>query len=182
MAHLPIDNLAWRRGSVLNKLSEERADTAAALAKAARDARLAFGDAAEAQLGATLQIVTQTANELGIATGGPLKAMLDAHSVSFSGGTIALHGQDGVPLRALGIGSTRLLLSGLQRKAAANASVILIDELEHGLEPHRISTAFGIAGSKRTAASPAGIYHDLFARRNPRAFRQSVDRGEKSWR
>jgi putative ATP-dependent endonuclease of OLD family len=141
-------NLAWRRGSVLNKLSEERADTAAALARAARDARLAFGDAAEAQLGTTLQIVTQTANELGIAIGGPLKAMLDAHSVSFSGGTIALHGQDGVPLRALGIGSTRLLLSGLQRKAAANASVILIDELEHGLEPHRILRLLGSLGAK----------------------------------
>lgn len=141
-------NLAWRRGSVLNKLSEERVETSAALAKAARDARLAFGDAAEAQLGTTLQIVTQTANELGIATGGPLKAMLDAHSVSFSGGTIALHGQDGVPLRALGVGSTRLLLSGLQRKAAANASVVLIDELEHGLEPHRILRLLGSLGAK----------------------------------
>ena len=141
-------NLAWRRGSVLNRLSEERADAAAALAKAARDARLAFGDAAEAQLGTTLQIVTQTANELGIPTGGPLKAMLDAHSVSFSGGTIALHGADGVPLRALGVGSTRLLLAGLQRKAAANASVILIDELEHGLEPHRIIRLLSSLGAK----------------------------------
>lgn len=143
-------NLSWRRGSVLNKLSDERVETSAALAKAARDARLAFGDAAEVQLGTTLQIVTQTANELGIATGGPLKAMLDAHSVSFSGGTIALHGQDGVPLRALGVGSTRLLLAGLQRKAAANASVILIDELEHGLEPHRILRLLGSLGAKET--------------------------------
>lgn len=141
-------NLAWRRGSVLNKLSEERADTSAALAKAARDARRTFGDAAEAQLGITLKIVTETANELGINTGGPLKAMLDAHSVSFTGGTIALHGPDGVPLRALGTGSTRLLLSGLQRKAAANASVILIDELEHGLEPHRILRLLGSLGAK----------------------------------
>jgi hypothetical protein len=141
-------NLAWRRGSVLNKLSEERADTSAALAKAARDARLAFGDAAEAQLGTTLQIATETASELGIPTGGPLKAMLDTHSVSFNGGTIALHGPDGVPLRALGVGSTRLLLTGLQRKAAANASVILIDELEHGLEPHRILRLLGSLGAK----------------------------------
>jgi len=141
-------NLAWRRGSVLNKLSEERADTSAALAKAGREARAAFGDAAEAQLGETLQIVTDTANELGIPTGGKLKAMLDAHSVSFSGGTIALHGADGVPLRALGIGSTRLLLAGLQRKAAAEATVILIDELEYGLEPHRIIRLLGSLGAK----------------------------------
>lgn len=143
-------NLAWRRGSVLNRLSDERADASAALAKAARDARTAFGDAAEAQLGATLQIVTDTANELGIPTGGKLKAMLDAHSVSFSGGTIALHGPDGVPLRALGVGSTRLLLAGLQRKAAVDATVILIDELEYGLEPHRIIRLLGSLGAKET--------------------------------
>lgn len=143
-------NLAWRRGSVLNRLSGERPDTSAALAKAARDARAAFGDAAEEQLGDTLQIVTDTAAALGIPTGGKLKAMLDAHSVSFSGGTIALHGADGVPLRALGVGSTRLLLAGLQRKAAAEATVILIDELEYGLEPHRIIRLLGSLGAKET--------------------------------
>lgn len=145
-------NLAWRRGSVLNRLSGERADTSAALAKAARDARASFGDAAEEQLGETLQIVTETANELGIPTGGKLKAMLDAHTASFSGGTIALHGADGVPLRSLGVGSTRLLLAGLQRKAAAEATVILIDELEYGLEPHRIIRLLNSLGAKETPA------------------------------
>lgn len=141
-------NLAWRKGSVLNRLSDERADASAALAKAAREARASFGEAAEAQLGQTLQIVTDTANALGIVTGGKLKAMLDAHSVSFGGGTIALHGPDGVPLRGLGIGSTRLLLAGLQRKASAEATVILIDELEFGLEPHRIVRLLGSIGAK----------------------------------
>ena len=96
-------NLAWRRGSVLNRLSDERPEMAAALATAAREARAAFGHLADTQLGATLRVVEQTATELGIPIGGGLKAMLDAHSVSFSGGTIALHGSDGVPLRALGI-------------------------------------------------------------------------------
>lgn len=141
-------NLAWRRGSVLNRLSEERADTSAALAKAARDARAAFGNAADAQLGETLKIVKETAAELGISVGGDLRALLDAHSVSFGGGTIALHDADGVPLRSLGVGSTRLLLAGLQRKAAKEATVILIDELEHGLEPHRIIRLLGSLGAK----------------------------------
>lgn len=140
-------NLAWRRGSVLNRLTEERADMSAALAKAARDARAAFGNAADAQLGETLKIVKETATELGIPIGGELKAMLDAHSVSFNGGTISLHGADGVPLRALGVGSTRLLLAGLQRKAK-EATVILIDELEYGLEPHRIVRLLGSVGAK----------------------------------
>lgn len=141
-------NLGWRRGSILNRLSEERADTAGALAKAARDARAAFGNLAGEQLGGTLQIVAEVAKSLGIAVGGDLKAMLDANSVSFSGGTIALHGADGVPLRSLGVGSMRLLLAGLQRRAAQNATVILMDELEYGLEPHRIIRLLGSIGAK----------------------------------
>lgn len=141
-------HLGWRRGSVLNRVSEERADTSAALAKAARDARAAFGEEAQGQLGETLNIVATTAKELGIPIGDNIKAMLDAHSVSFSGGTISLHDEVGIPLRGLGIGSTRLLIAGLQRKAAAQSTIILIDELEHGLEPHRIIRLLGSLGAK----------------------------------
>ena len=143
-------HLGWRRGSVLNRVSEERADASAALAKAARDARAAFGDQVQGQLGETLGIVAATAKELGIPLGENIKAMLDTHSVSFSGGTISLHDESGVPLRGLGNGSTRLLIAGLQRKAAAQSSVILIDELEHGLESHRIIRLLGSLGAKET--------------------------------
>lgn len=143
-------HLGWRRGSVLNRVSDERADASAALAKAARDARAAFGDEVQDQLGETLGIVATTAKELGIPIGDNIKAMLDAHSVSFSGGTISLHDADGIPLRGLGIGSTRLLIAGLQRKAASRATIILIDELEHGLEPHRIIRLLGSLGAKET--------------------------------
>jgi putative ATP-dependent endonuclease of OLD family len=141
-------HLGWRRGSVLNRVSEERADTSAALAKAAREARALFGDQAEEQLGETLSIVAETARELGIPVGDKVKAMLDTHSVSFSGGTISLHDEDGIPLRGLGTGSTRLLIAGLQRKAAARATIILMDEVEHGLEPHRIIRLLGSLGAK----------------------------------
>ena len=141
-------HLGWRRGSVLNRVSEERADASAALAKAARDARAAFGDEAQDQLGETLAIVATTAQELGIRVGENLKAMLDAHSVSFSSGTISLHDEDGIPLRGLGSGSTRLLIAGLQRKAAAQSTIILIDELELGLEPHRIIRLLSSLGAK----------------------------------
>ena len=159
-------HLGWRRGSVLNRVSEERADASAALAKAARDARTAFGQEAQGQLGGALGIVAETAKELGIPVGENIRAMLDVHSVSFSGGTIALHAENGVPLRCLGIGSTRLLIAGLQRKAAKQSSIILIDELEHGLEPHRIVRLLGSLGAKEappplqafiTTHSPAAL-------------------------
>lgn len=145
-------HLGWRKGSVLNKLTDEEADASAALVKAARDARIAFGDEAQEKLGDTLAIVAATAKELGIPIGDDIKAMLDAHSVSFSGGTISLHDEDGIPLKGLGIGSTRLLIAGLQKKAAKEAAMILIDELEHGLEPHRIIRLIGSLGAKENPA------------------------------
>ncbi len=80
--------------------------------------------------------------------GSKVRALLDAHTASFAGGTISLHDEDGVPLRGLGIGSTRLLIAGLQRKAAAQTAILLVDELEHGLEPHRIIRFLGSLGAK----------------------------------
>lgn len=159
-------NLSWRRGSVLNLLSDEKPDASAALVKAARDARAAFGEQAGQQLEAALTIVEDAATELRIPYGNELKAMLDAHSISFSGGTISLHDDAGVPLRGLGVGSSRLLIAGLQRRAAANSTVVLVDELEHGLEPHRIIRLLGSIGAKEevpplqafvTTHSPAAI-------------------------
>jgi putative ATP-dependent endonuclease of OLD family len=144
----PESNLGWRRGSVLNRLTDEKADASAAMVQAARHARETFGDDAGAQLAETLRIVGETAKELGIDVGDKVRALLDAHAATFAGGTISLHNEDGVPLRGLGIGSTRLLIAGLQRKASAQSSIILVDELEHGLEPHRIIRFLGSLGAK----------------------------------
>lgn len=141
-------SLSWRRGSVLNRLTEERADASAAIVKAAREARAAIGDSAKEQLGDALKIVADTAKYLGIPVGNEVKAMLDAHSVSVSSGTISLHDEAVIPLKALGTGSARLLIAGLQRMAVQTSSVILIDELEYGLEPHRIMRLLGSLGAK----------------------------------
>jgi predicted ATPase len=144
----PESNLGWRRGSVLNRLTDEKADASAAMVQAARHARETFGDDAGAQLAETLRIVGETAKALGIDVGDKVRALLDAHAATFAGGNISLHDEDGVPLRGLGIGSTRLLIAGLQHKASAQSSIILVDELEHGLEPHRIIRFLGSLGAK----------------------------------
>jgi putative ATP-dependent endonuclease of OLD family len=154
---LAESNLGWRRGSILNRLTDEKADTSAALIQAARDARDTFGDDAAPQLAETLRIVAETARELGIDVGDKVRALLDAHAATFAGGTISLHNEQGVPLRGLGVGSTRLLIAGLQQKAAAQSSVLLVDELEYGLEPHRIIRFLGSLGAKEEA-SPLQIF------------------------
>lgn len=143
-------HLAWRKGSVLSRLSAERADVTQALAKIVRDARHAFGDQAEAQLGEALGIVSEAAEKLGVTSAEGARALLDARSVSSSMGAISLHTAEGVPLSSLGLGSARLLIAGLQRRAAAESSMILVDELEHGLEPHRIIRFVDELGAKES--------------------------------
>lgn len=144
-------NLSWARGSVLNRLTEERADLGNELAGAARSARATFGVQAGPQLAQTLQVVTQTATSLGVPVGNNAQALLDAHSISIGDGDIALHSEAGIPLRSLGTGSGRLLVAGLQRAAAAAATVALVDEVEYGLEPHRLMRLLNSLGAKDTS-------------------------------
>ena len=44
-----------------------------------------------------------------------------------------------MPLRQLGLGSKRMLTTGLQKEALSAGHITLFDELEIGLEPHRIA-------------------------------------------
>lgn len=141
-------NLSWAKGSVLNKLSEERPELALELANATREARAHVGNKASAQLAGTLATVTAAAKSLGVPVGDSALAMLDAHAVSINDGAIALHSQLGIPLRSLGTGSTRLLIAGLQRAAAETASIVLMDEIEYGLEPHRLMRLLDSLGAK----------------------------------
>jgi len=140
-------HLSWSRSSVLNRLTDERPDLGAELARAARDARTGFGNQARDQLAETLQVVTRTATALGVPVG-QAQAMLDAHAVSIGDGAIALHSETGIPLRSLGTGSARLLMAGLQREAAQAATIALVDEVEFGLEPHRLKRLLDSLGAK----------------------------------
>lgn len=151
LGHHPNFHLSWTRGSVLNRISDERAEVGPALVNAAREARNAFGAKAGPQLADSLKKVTDTAKNLGIPVGTAATALLDAHAVSFGDGAISLHSEGGVPLRNLGTGSSRLLIAGLHRAAAETASIVLIDEVEHGLEPHRINRFLDSLGAKDKA-------------------------------
>lgn len=145
-------NLSWTRGSVLNRLSDERVDVGSELVAAAREARTGFGARAEPQLANTLKTVTDTARDLGVPVGKSATALLDAHAVSFGDGAISLHSETGIPLRNLGTGSSRLLIAGLHRAAAELASIVLVDEIEYGLEPHRLTRLLNSLGSKEKSA------------------------------
>lgn len=182
-------HFSWGSRSVLNRLSEERANASQALAAAAREARANFGDTASEQVSETLKIVRDVARDAGVPGGEAASALLDAHGVSFSGGVIALHDEGGVPLRNLGIGSSRLLVASLQAQAGADSGVTLIDELEHGLEPFRIVRLLHTLGSKEadpdrqiflTTHSPIAV-RELAARQLTRVQRSDDGRLSLTW-
>jgi putative ATP-dependent endonuclease of the OLD family len=151
-------NLSWTRNSVLSKLSETKLAVGTDLVAAARDARKAFGNRAGSQLTQVLELVTQKAAELGVDVGETALALLDANALSFSDGAICLHAENGVPLRSLGTGSTRLILASLHREAAITASTLLVDEVEHGLEPHRLIRLLHSLGSKDAGTPPLQVF------------------------
>lgn len=146
------NHISWQRGSVLNRISDERPDASVALVAAARHARSVFGEDADRELGQTLELVRQAAQELGVSIGPRARAMLDVHAASFNGGTVALHSDAGVPLRGLGTGSSRLLIAGLERRAGQGRRVVLADEVEYGLEPHRLIRFLHSLGAREQAA------------------------------
>jgi putative ATP-dependent endonuclease of OLD family len=131
-------HLSWGRQSVLNRLTKGPAASRGLMAEAGRVARQEFSKDSKTLFADTIEQAKLAAQRLGVPVGDKLQAMLDVQAVGLSGGEISLHDGD-LPLRRLGIGSARLFIAALQDYARANASVALIDEVEHGLEPHRIS-------------------------------------------
>ena len=144
----PAHHLAWRQGSVLHRIAARRPDMGAALASASREARRAFAAGVTDQFAAATEVVAEVAAALGVRDAETVTAALDAHAVSIRDGAVALHDGGDVPLRGLGTGSARLLAAGLQARAAGVASVTLIDEFEHGLEPYRIARLLHHLGAK----------------------------------
>lgn len=145
-------HLSWRKGAVLNRIGDEKPNTTSAIAEAKRAARKAFGDEAHDDLEDVLKAVSETASTLGVPLEGDLQALLNAHSISLSGGTISVHDSKGLPLSSLGLGSSRLLVAGLLDKAKVGSNLILVDELEQGLEPHRIMRFLDAIGAKDSNA------------------------------
>ncbi|NOH53641.1 AAA family ATPase [Vibrio coralliilyticus] len=141
-------NLAWGNRSVLNKLSEDTLDMSSVLAQLGRQTRNAFAAQQVQGVAEVLTQVQEIANGIGVPVG-QLHALLDVNGISMSNGAISLHNSDGTPLRQLGTGSSRLLISGIQ-KAASCSSILIVDEAEYGLEPYRITRLLNELGSKIT--------------------------------
>lgn len=130
-------HLGWRRGSVLARLTESGESVAAVVADATRNARAGLAIDQLQTLKSAAGKAAFLGRELGATVSFGLVPHLDAGLLAANTGSLALHDGD-VPLRRAGLGTRRLVTVAMQREAAGSAGLTLIDEFEHGLEPHRI--------------------------------------------
>lgn len=133
-------HFAWGRGSILTRLTGEPGTLAAVLAEASRAARNVLAEAPPEKL-QSLQnaaVNAQTiAAQFGVGARNTYRPHLDVHSVSVGVSGLSLHDGD-VPLRRAGLATRRLLAVAMQHHLAEAGGLTLIDEVEHGLEPHRL--------------------------------------------
>lgn len=133
-------HLTWSRGSILSQLTNTENITsslagAARAAKAALEARRAEDLTGFDEVAGTAET---TARALGVNVAVSYKAHLDTDAINVRMAGLALHDGD-MPLRQLGLGSKRMLTTGLQKQALRSPHITLFDEVEVGLEPHRIA-------------------------------------------
>ena len=133
-------HLSWAAGTALARLTETQSLTDL-LATASRTARTSLDidrpitlknfDAAAVKSQAIAKL-------LGVPVLTSYQAHLDLASMNLKAGGLTLHDGD-MPLRQLGMGSRRMLLCGIQQVGLDDGHITLFDEVEFGLEPHRIS-------------------------------------------
>lgn len=132
--------LTWAAGTALAKITESD-NLNESLVEATRAARGSLDGQRALVLKKFDTAATkseQVAKGLGVPVSQGYKAHLDLSTISIRIGGLTLHDGD-MPLRQLGLGSRRMLLCGIQQESLEGQHITLFDEVEYGLEPHRIT-------------------------------------------
>jgi hypothetical protein len=170
-------HLRWSRMSSLGKLTAKREDTKATLTAASRAARVAAAEAVTDELKDLAKEVQTSVQAIGTIEFADLKPGLDV-SLTNTQGNLALFDSD-VPLTNFGLGTRRLTGAATQQLANEGRATLLVDEIEYGLEPHRLVHLLGYLRLKEafsqvfvTTHSPTALRHlepeDLFMVRSTR--------------
>jgi hypothetical protein len=148
-------HLTWGQGSILSRLTGDAKEAGAVLADAYRTAR---ASAKLDEIKSLTEAATQAeafAKELGAYVQGTYEPGLELGRGGISSGSIALH-DAGVPLRLAGLGTRRLATLAIQKSAISEGAIVLVDEIEHGLEPHRIIGAISQLKADQSTAAASG--------------------------
>lgn len=101
-----------------------------------REAKEAFDTNIGDRFNGVIDKIRVVAEELGI-TLNEMKAMLDHRDIAINENKVSIH-ENGIPFRLKGKGSKRILSIAIQLALTQLSGIILIDEIEQGLEPDRV--------------------------------------------
>ena len=132
----PDFHLRWARGSALSGVTDGSDGASSVILDAHREARAAVFNAEPSPLHAAAATAQQSASYFGAATFVELRPGLEPGSATSSHALMLHDGQ--IPLSSFGLGTRRLTSLSIQDRAMDGGSIIAIDEVEHGLEPHRL--------------------------------------------
>lgn len=130
-------HLSWGRTSALSRLTSEWVHPGPALASVQREAQKALNVEELPKLQKAADQAKTAAEKFGMEAAGKYHPGLDPGSLILGQGALALY-EGKIPLRAKGLGSRRLTAIALQQLCVKQGAIVLIDEVEHGLDPHRI--------------------------------------------
>lgn len=129
-------HLRWTRMSALGKLTEKKEDARKTLTLANRAAREAVSAAVPPDLQGLAEDVGNAVSAIGSAKFEDLRPGLDISLTSAQGNLALFDGP--VPLTNFGLGTRRLAGAAAQQLAHEDSTILLVDEVEYGLEPHRL--------------------------------------------
>lgn len=129
-------HLRWTRMSALGKLTRKKEDTRNTLTLANRAAREAVSSTVSPDLQGLAHDVGNAVSAIGSAKFEDLRPGLDTSLTSAQGNLALFDGP--VPLTNFGLGTRRLAGAAAQQLAHEDSTILLVDEVEYGLEPHRL--------------------------------------------
>jgi putative ATP-dependent endonuclease of OLD family len=129
-------HLRWGRGSALAAITAGVSGATSTTVEAQRAARQAVFNSGESSLADAASKVKTASNTFGASNFKDLRVGLDPQALNTGYGLVLHDGE--VPLTGSGLGTRRLTSLGIQEARTVGANVILIDEIETGLEPHRL--------------------------------------------
>lgn len=101
-----------------------------------RDAKREFDVSISDKFKEVIDKLKTAAKEIGVSLN-EITASLDHRDIAISENKVSIH-EEGVPFRLKGKGSKRLLSLAIQMSLTQSSGIILIDEIEQGLEPDRV--------------------------------------------
>ncbi len=130
-------HLSWGRGSALDRYSSNEDELGPIFAKVRRETQGAFDQQELKSLRAIATNLGTEAQSNGVQFNDKLKPGLEITALQSSASAVTLF--DGnVPSKQMGLGSRRLLVTTMQLQRESEKSVLLVDEIETALEPHRV--------------------------------------------